>query len=330
MTFTSIELCAGAGGQVRGLEQAGFRPKALVEIDHHACDTLRLNRPEWNVIEGDLREWDPSDYVNVDLVAGGVPCPPFSIAGKQLGELDSRELFGAALDIIKVVRPRGVMFENVRGLLDAKFDPFRKKVNDRLRRYGYCPDWRLLHADRFGVSQQRPRVICVALRPRDAKNFAWPAKEQTPEDVGALLRDLMAADGWKGADSWAKKADGIAPTLVGGSKKHGGADLGPTRAKKAWARLGVDGKGIADRPPQADDPVDLMPRLTVRMCARVQGFEDDWKFAGGKTSQYRQIGNAFPPAVARSVGTEIIRAWRKSDAADDTERCKDTVPCRAA
>lgn len=103
--YTDVELCAGAGGQAYGLELAGFKHVALVEIDKHACGTLRLNRPNWNVIEADLREWDPSDYKGVDLISGGVPCPPFSVAGRQLGELDERELFNRALEIIRQVEP---------------------------------------------------------------------------------------------------------------------------------------------------------------------------------------------------------------------------------
>ena len=112
--YTDVELCAGAGGQAHGLELAGFKHVALVEMDKHACETLRLNRPQWNVIEDDLHKWDPSAYEGVDLISGGVPCPPFSIAGRQLGALDDRELFGRALEIIRQVKPRGVMLENVR------------------------------------------------------------------------------------------------------------------------------------------------------------------------------------------------------------------------
>jgi len=118
----------------------------------------------------------------------------------------------------------------------------------------------------------------------------------------------MAARGWEHADNWAARANQIAPTIVGGSKKHGGPDLGPTRAKKAWASLGVDGHGIAD-----DAPAPMfsgMPRLTVRMVARLQGFPDTWKFVGGKTNAYRQVGNAFPPPVAAAVAEKIAAALR--------------------
>jgi DNA (cytosine-5)-methyltransferase 1 len=126
--------------------------------------------------------------------------------------------------------------------------------------------------------------------------------------VGKTLLPLMGANGWAGAHLWSKRADGIGPTVVGGSKKHGGPDLGPTRAKQAWLALGVDGKGIANEAPSPDDPLDHTPRLTNQMVALVQGFDKEWKFAGLKTSTYRQIGNAFPPPVAAGIGASIRNA----------------------
>jgi len=117
---------------------------------------------------------------------------------------------------------------------------------------------------------------------------------------------LMSANGWTGADHWRQLANSIAPTLVGGSKKHGGPDLGPTRAKWAWAALGVDGHGLGDNAPTSDFVG--LPRLTTRMTARIQGFPDDWQFFGRKTAAYRQIGNAFPPPVAAAVARKIAEA----------------------
>ncbi len=115
----------------------------------------------------------------------------------------------------------------------------------------------------------------------------------------------MGARGWPGAADWAQGAQGIAPTIVGGSKKHGGPDLGPTRAREAWKGLGVDGLGIGDDAPGPSFPVDQRPKLTVRMVARLQGFPDWWEFSGRKTAAYRQVGNAFPPPVARALGGAI-------------------------
>lgn len=305
--FTSLEICAGAGGQALGLEMGGFEHNALIELEPSACKTLRLNRPAWNVIEGDLREFDGTPYKGIDLLAGGVPCPPFSKAGKQLGANDERNLFPEAIRLVDECRPKAVMLENVRGLLDAIFDDYRNSVEKQLKKLGYIPGWRLLNASDFGVSQLRPRVVFVGIRKEWADKFQWPEISPiTPPTVGELLHDLMKANGWQGADQWRTRANTIAPTLVGGSKKHGGPDLGPTRAKRAWEAIGVDGKGLWDEAPPKDFVG--LPRLTPRMTARIQGFPDDWMFFGRKTATYRQIGNAFPPPVARAVAERIAQA----------------------
>jgi len=303
-----LEICAGAGGQSLGLEQAGFGHTLAVEIDKHAAATLRLNRPEWNVHEGDVREIDGKKYSGVDLVAGGVPCPPFSIAGKQLGADDERDLFPEAIRLVREAKPAAVMLENVRGLASAKFAPYRRSILSELEALGYVADWQLLYSSSYGVPQLRPRFILVAFRDGLDSNFHWPEPVHTPTTVGDELLPMMSANGWKGARAWAKKADNVGPTIVGGSKKHGGADLGPTRAKAGWLALGVDGKGIANAAPDKDADFDLIPKLTNPMVAKVQGFSDEWKFAGLKTAVYRQIGNAFPPPVARSIGESIKAA----------------------
>ena len=179
---------------------------------------------------------------------------------------------------------------------------------EQLTKLGYTADWQLLFSSEFGVPQLRPRFILVAVKSAKFDDFEWPGAVGSPKLVGETLLPLMGANGWRGAKAWAKKANAIAPTIVGGSKKHGGADLGPTRAKKAWLALGVDGKGIANEAPSSEHPLNHIPRLTNQMVALVQGFDADWKFAGLKTSTYRQIGNAFPPPVAKCVGTSIMRA----------------------
>ena len=307
MGLSSLEICAGAGGQALGIEQAGFGHVSLVEIEAAACQTLRINRAHWNVTEGDLRHYSADQWKGVELLAGGVPCPPFSKAGKQLGVDDERDLFPEAIRLVSECKPQAVMLENVRGLLDSVFDEYRAKIITDLKKLGYIAEWRLLNASDFGVPQLRPRVVFVALKKNAAEYFVWPsARIAPPPTVGEALFDLMAANGWRGAKQWRERACDIAPTLVGGSKKHGGPDLGPTRAKKAWASIGVDGMGIADAAPEKD--FIGMPRLTVRMAARIQGFPDHWQISGKKTAAYRQIGNAFPPPVACAVGTQIRAA----------------------
>lgn len=329
--YTVVEICAGAGGQSLGLHKAGFKHQLAVEIDETAAATLRTNSQRlspdagWDVAVGDVADaqvWDPSAYEGVDLFAGGVPCPPFSVAGKQLGSSDERDLFAWAIEQVAVIKPRAVMLENVRGLSSSRFAAYRQRVLDRLAELGYVGGWRLLHAADFGVPQLRPRFVLVALRDEDARYFHWPDPSAERVTVGEALREMMAANGWKYAQEWAALAHDVGPTLVGGSKKHGGADLGPTRAKLGWKKLFVDGRGLADSAPDATAPApseEFLPRLTVEMAARIQGWvpEDRWVFEGRKTSQYRQVGNAFPPPVAQAIGEAIIAAFEHGSEAEE-------------
>ncbi|WP_175408523.1 DNA cytosine methyltransferase [Streptomyces sp. TRM64462] len=385
--FTSIEICAGAGGQAIGLHAAGFKHLALVEIDKHAAATLRQNidaHEDWSwekenclLLDGDVKGFRPLKAVQkdgrpletreLDLLAGGVPCPPFSHAGKQLGKDDERDLFPEMIRLVEELRPRAVMIENVRGIMDPKFSNYRDQIaaafqggtyyaeDGRLvetRGLGYTVcKWGLLEASDFGVPQLRPRAILVAIRNdvlKDVK-YEWPTPtHEEPVSVAEALADTMRAryeafyDGPRGDaaraayDRWLRKATerdqelkgkggGIAPTLVGGSKKHGGADLGPSRAKAAWKQLGVSGLGVANDietcKEKGSEDRDLFgpdgPMLTVEQAAIIQGFPQKWIFDGGKTAQYRQVGNAFPPPVAEAVGrsiADVLRAARERDA----------------
>jgi DNA (cytosine-5)-methyltransferase 1 len=311
--LTVVEICAGAGGQALGLEKAGFTHAAAVELDPDACETLRFNRgSEWKIIEDDVANLDGHAFSGIDLFAGGVPCPPFSVAGKQLGRDDERDLFPQALRLIAEMRPRAVLLENVRGLGTARFDGYRAQVLARLDELGYRTWWQLVNASDHGVPQLRPRFVLIAMERTSAGRFCWPEPlPGPPPTVGAALADLMAAGGWPGAAAWAAGAGRVAPTIVGGSKKHGGPDLGPTRARAAWGERGVDGIGIAAGPPGPDFPATQPPKLTVRMVARLQGFPDSWAFSGSKTAAYRQVGNAFPPPVASALGTAIAAALKR-------------------
>ncbi|MFD0530411.1 DNA (cytosine-5-)-methyltransferase [Kitasatospora arboriphila] len=362
--LTSIEICAGAGGQAVGLHAAGFRHLALVEIDTHAVETLQWNikdrpaKPDdpwgWErehclIHEGDVKDFRPLEKIpgleprKLDLLAGGVPCPPFSIAGKQLGQDDERDLFPRMLQLVEELQPRAVMIENVRGLLEPahKFRSYRKQILQQLRNAGddgyvVC-GWEVLEAASFGVPQLRPRAILVAIRKDCWRRFTWPKESNIGgktvfevldpsmrrrygirvKTAPGLDTPALRALAEQKYDEWRKKAraavPGVAPTLVGGSKKHGGADLGPTRAKAAWKKdFGVDALGVANDEKTPDVGRDLLgpngPMLTVKQAALIQGFPQNWEFKGRKTAGYRQVGNAFPPPVAEAVARAIAEA----------------------
>jgi len=209
MKFTVVELCAGGGGQALGLEMAGFECVAAIEIEPQFCATLRLNRPSWRVIEGDIRSVCGREFEGTDLLAAGVPCPPFSIAGKQLGSEDERDMFPAALRLIGEVRPSAVLIENVPGLASRRFKSYRNRIIESLARLGYQAGWRLLNASEFGVPQLRPRFLLVGLRDEYWSHFTWPQPGRKCKTVGESLRDFMGANGWPGVGGWAERATKI-------------------------------------------------------------------------------------------------------------------------
>ena len=297
---TALELCAGGGGQALGFEAAGFEHVALIDNDPHACATLRLNRPYWNVIEANLRRFRADYWRGVDVIGAGLPCPPYSVAGKQLGADDERDLFPAFLEVVGAVRPKAVLVENVRGLMQPRFAQYREEIETKLTVMGFAVHWTMLDAYDFGASQRRVRVFLVG---EQSGNFSWPATNGGGSTVGETLRDLMAEGGWEQADRWAERADKPAPTLVGGSRKHGGPDLGPTRARAAWAALGVDGLGVANESPSPG--FNGMPRLTLPMLARLQSFPESWRFSGTKTQRWRQIGNALTVNLSMAVAKSL-------------------------
>lgn len=235
-----------------------------------------------------------------------------AIAGKQLGKQDERDLFPEALRMIKQCKPKAFMLENVRGILASKFVQYRLTLLKRLKLMGYTCDWKLLNSSDYGVSQLRPRAILVGFIDDLINHFTWPTKKEHQSiPVGELLYEEMASLGWERAKDWKKQANTIAPTLVGGSKKHGGADLGPSRARAAWLELGLNGGGLAETPPI--NGFEGNPKLTLKMTALVQGFPKDWNFVGKKTPAYRQVGNAFPPPVAEAMGKSIIKALKNGE-----------------
>ncbi|QIS14722.1 DNA cytosine methyltransferase [Nocardia arthritidis] len=319
--FTSLEICAGAGGLALGLERARFSPVMLIDNDGDSCATLRTNRPEWPVVEMDLLQFVASDHpevLDVDLMACGVPRPPYSVAGKQRGNEDEGDLLEAAIWLTAEVRPKALVIENVPALLeDEKFAGTRAFVHGELRHLKYDISWKVLDAQDFGVPQRRKHSVLVAMKHEYFDRFHWPGPVQTRMTVGSALRDSMASCGWAGADEWALAANTVAPSIVGGSKKHGGADLGPTGAKNAWAKLNVNGHILGNAVPGADFVIrhglgrygrDGLPKLTVSQVALLQGFPADWTICGKKTSSYRQVAQAFPPPLATALGARIADA----------------------
>lgn len=316
----SLQICAGAGGLALGLERAGFDPVLLLDNRPVACETLRANRPEWDVRDIDLVAFDPAEerqVYDVDLLAGGLPRVKGTAAvNRTRGSDVELGLFRAAIELIYGVQPRALLLENVPDVVTKEaYAPLRDFVAEELRHLGYENTWFVLNAADYGVPQDRAEGVLVAFKGDGLGRFRLPERLLDPPlTVGMALGESMAGGGWQGATRWAAQADRLAPTIVGGSWDRGGPDLGMTGSKRAWARMGVDGGTIADAVPGPDfhwDPElgrkGMMP-LTVEQVALLQGFPEDWKIMGRKTARYRQVGNATPPPLAEALGLSIRAA----------------------
>lgn len=317
-----VELCAGAGGMSLGLEEAGYYPLALYEFDKHAAATLRLNRPLWNVVEGDIRQVDFTAYrsAGVDLLVGGLPCQPYSIDGNGLGKDDPRDLLLEGARAVREILPRAFVFENVTGLLNARHADHLGNFIKLLKKSGYAVQIVRMEAADYGVAQERIRLLFVGLRQGAIGAFrAPPIFPQWRTNLGDVLEDLMAANGWKGAKDWAEarrnevvvrngvELRGVLASTVVGRK-------GGSREKEAarWTRKGIHIANVADAAPtqeQADrGGAGFLPQLTLRMRARLQGFPDDWDFVGGRDSTASQVGNAVPPVLGQAIGLAVRSA----------------------
>ncbi|GGQ97087.1 DNA cytosine methyltransferase [Kitasatospora griseola] len=308
--FTSLEICSGAGAQALGLERAGFDPVMLIDNKAHACETIRRNRPDWQVRCENVIDFDPVDHpmvYDVDLLTGGLPRIKSMAAVRRAEDETERRLLKAAVLLLTAVRPQALLLENLPDLVEKdEFTDDRSWIEDELAHAGYRPHWQVLNAADYGVPQNRRSGFLVALADSCRGDFVWPEPGTgSAVTVGEALGDSMATHGWPGARRWAEQADRPAPALVGGSDRHGGPDLGPTGSKRAWAALGIDGRGIADDYPAADFPLDGVPRLNVRQAATIQGIPEDWVIHGRKTAAYRQVGHAMPPPLATAVGRAI-------------------------
>ncbi|MEB3042045.1 DNA cytosine methyltransferase [Rhizobium mulingense] len=310
---TVVEICAGAGGMSIGLERAGFEHIALVEYDKHAAATLRRNRPDWTVIKEDLRKMDFKLYrqLEIDLVSGGPPCQPYSSDGYGLGKDDPRDLLPECVRIVDEIKPKAFLFENVDGLLQARHSDHVAEILRGFRRAGYEVDIHRIQAENYGLAQERSRVLIIGIRGDLARSFRMPPTfPQRRTNLGDVLVDLMAANGWEGAYEWARErreTNALASTIV--------TRRGKLRAKEAarWASKGVDIAGLPETAPtkeQAAKP-GFLPALTARMRARLQDFPDEWEFVGGKQATADQIGNAVPPRMAQAIGLAIHGALKE-------------------
>ncbi|WP_421365837.1 DNA cytosine methyltransferase [Agrobacterium tumefaciens] len=322
--LTVVELCAGAGGMSLGLERGGFEHVGLFEIDPDAAATLRTNRPDWTVIQDDIRTIDFTPYrtLEIDLVAGGLPCQPYSIEGHGRGKDDPRDLFPDAIRIVSEIKPKAFLFENVEGFLHGKHSDHVAAILKGFRKAGYQTEIHRIQAGDFGVPQVRRRILLIGLRQDIADAFRMPPKfPDRRMNVGDALVDLMAAEGWDGAHDWARQrreqpvldrnGDVVAygaqaSTVVTGSGKRRHNEQDALRAK------GYDTTVSPERAPTAEEASkpDFVPSLTLRMKARLQDFDDGWQFVGGKQATAKQIGNAVPPKLAQAVGMSLYSAIR--------------------
>lgn len=330
-SYKLIELFAGTGGLALGMEKAGFESVLLNEVDKHACNTLRKNRPEWNVIEGDISQVDFKKYHNeIDILSGGFPCQAFSYAGKKLGFEDVRgTLFFEFARAVKETNPKVIVAENVRGLLKHDNGNTLEAIKSVIDELGYeLVEPRVLKAVFYQVPQKRERLILVGIRKdlSDFVKFFWPSpyhRIMTMKDAlkkGELFDcDVPESEGQKYPE---RKAEILKLIPEGGYWRDLPDDLQREYMKKSYF-LGGGKTGMARRlawndpsltltcsPAQKQTerchPSETRP-LTVREYARVQTFPDNWEFTGPLTAQYKQIGNAVPVNLAYALGRALVR-----------------------
>ena len=327
--YRSIELFAGAGGLAIGLEKAGFNAIALNEIDKHACETLRHNRPDWDVLEGDIKDYDFSQYMDIDFLSGGFPCQAFSYAGNKLGFEDTRgTLFFEFARAVKELQPKVFLGENVRGLLSHDAGKTLKTIKSVIAELGYTLiEPQVLKGIFYRVPQKRERLFLIAIRNDlvQYSEFKWPDpysyvltlidalksgelyESDVPISPGQIypkrkeeILSLVPSGG-----CWIDLPDDIQKEYMQASYYMGGGKTGMAR------RLSWDTASLtltcapAQKQTERCHPEETRP-LRVREYARIQTFPDDWEFMGSVSNQYKQIGNAVPVNLGYAVGRRLI------------------------
>ncbi|MFB7456595.1 DNA cytosine methyltransferase [Streptomyces sp. NPDC056188] len=318
-----VDVCAGAGGLASGLESSGFSPVLLLDNKPQACETILTNRPRWKVVCEDLIDFLPEEHpetLDVDLLSAGLPRVKSSAAVRRSDSESELRLLTATVYLVHAIQPRALLLENLPALVDSPaYAEVRDFIEGELTHLGYRLCWFVLNAADFGVPQERLQGVLVAIKEPWFHTFEPPESTVSEHvSVGRALRHSMSARGWSEAGAWADQARAVAPTLVGGSDNRGGADLGPSGTKRAWARMGVNGGAFADEVPGPDyvwprsDEAVRMLKITVDQAAVLQSFPPEWRITGRKTARYRQIGHATPPPVGRALGKAIATALRSA------------------
>ncbi len=332
-SYNSIELFAGAGGLALGLEKAGFHVKGLVEIDKYAAQTLRENRPNWNVIEDDIvsvsekgiRNYLRSDC-KIDFVSGGYPCQAFSYAGRKLGLDDVRgTMFFYFAKIINDLKPKIFLAENVKGLTTHDNGKTLQTMINIYENMGYNVTWNILKAIHYGVAQKRERVVIVGIlkdidvpyrlpKEYEYKPVLKDALKNVPLSIGAKypekkckVLDLVPPGGY-----WRDLPKDIAKEYMGKSYYSGGGRTGMAR-RISWTEPSLTLTcSPAQKQTERCHPEETRP-FTVREYARIQSFPDEWQFSGSMAQQYKQIGNAVPVEFATAIGLSIIDVLNRAE-----------------
>lgn len=326
--YNVVELFAGAGGLALGLEEAGFNEVGLVEFDKHACNTLRKNRPEWNVIEDDvvkvselgIRNFIDKD-VEVDLLSGGYPCQAFSYAGNKAGLEDVRgTMFYYYAEILSQLKPKVFLAENVKGLVTHDNGKTLKIMIEVFENIGYSVKWKVHNAVDFGVAQKRERIVIIGIRD-DLSNkvkFKFPKPFEYKPTLKDALKDVPISEGQQYSENkrkvldlvppggcWVDLPEDIAKEFMGKSFYSGGGKRGMAR------RISWDEPCLtltcspAQKQTERCHPDETRP-FTIREYARIQSFPDEWQFEGSIGQIYKQIGNAVPVNLAKAIGLSII------------------------
>ena len=320
---TAIELFAGGGGLALGLEKAKIRTLAYVEIDKFCCETLKHNRPSWNVINDDISNVDFKKYKGkADIITGGFPCQAFSFAGKKLGFEDTRgTLFYEFARCVKETKPLAFMAENVRGLISHDNGRTLTTILEVLTSLGYKVEYKLLHAVEYGVPQKRERIVIVGTK--KGVFFEFPAKAAKVKKLKDALKNVPISEGQSYSTSkkavldlvppggcWRNLPIEIQKSYMGKSFTSGGGRTGMAR-RISWDEPCLT---LTCSPSQKQTerchPDETRP-FTVREYARIQTFTDDWEFCGGIGEKYKQIGNAVPVYLAEQLGEQLYKAIKQ-------------------